>query len=259
MECPQNNGFRLRPEDLAAAITPRTRWLILNNPVNPTGAVYSENDLAALAALLQDHPRISILADGLYEHIVYGGRRAPTFAAVAPQLRDRILTVSGVAKAYAMTGWRIGYAAGPATLIAEIAKIQSLTTSCASSISQAAAIAALTGPQDLLRARVAELEGRRDAVIALINRCEGLSCTAPEGALYLFASCADLIGRTTPDGMRLATDRDVAVYLLDAAGVAVHPGSDNGLSPYIRMSFGYALPVLAAAGAQIGRACTQLR
>jgi len=257
--CPQNNGFRLRPDDLSAAITPRSRWLILNNPVNPTGAVYSESDLAALASVLQDHPRISILADGLYEHIVYGGRRAATIAAVVPQLRDRTLTVSGVAKAYAMTGWRIGYAAGPATLIAEIAKIQSLTTSCASSISQAASIAALTGPQDLLRERAVELEGRRDAFVTLINGCKGLSCTAPEGAFYLFASCADLIGRTTPDGMRLATDRDVAAYLLDAAGVAVHPGSYNGLSPYIRMSFGYALPVLAAAGAQIGRACAQLR
>ncbi|MBR1221189.1 pyridoxal phosphate-dependent aminotransferase [Bradyrhizobium sp. U87765 SZCCT0131] len=257
--CPQNNGFRLRPEDLAAAITPRTRWLILNNPVNPTGAVYSEADIAALAAVLRDHPRVGVIADGLYEQIVYDGGHAPTFAAAAPQLRARILTVGGVAKAYAMTGWRIGYVAGDAAVIAEIAKIQSLTTSCASSIGQAAAIAALTGPQDLLRARAAELQARRDTFVDLINRCEGLACTAPDGAFYLFASCAGLIGRTTPDGRRLASDRDVAAWLLDAAGVAVHPGSDNGLSPYIRMSFGYTLPVLAAAGARLAGACAQLR
>ena len=257
--CPQNNGFRLRPEDLAAAITPRTRWLILNNPVNPTGAVYSEADIAALAAVLRDHPRVGVIADGLYEQIVYDGGHAPTFAAAAPQLRARILTVGGVAKAYAMTGWRIGYVAGDAAVIAEIAKIQSLTTSCASSIGQAAAIAALTGPQDLLRARAAELQARRDTFVDLINRCEGLDCTAPDGAFYLFASCAGLIGRTTPDGRRLASDRDVAAWLLDAAGVAVHPGSDNGLSPYIRMSFGYTLRVLAAAGARLAGACAQLR
>ncbi|MEW6639143.1 MAG: aminotransferase class I/II-fold pyridoxal phosphate-dependent enzyme [Pseudomonadota bacterium] len=257
--CPQNNGFRLRPEDLSAAITPHTRWLILNNPVNPSGAVYSEDDLAALAAVLQDHPRVSILADGLYEHIVYGGRRAPTFAEVAPHFHARTLTVSGLAKAYAMMGWRIGYAAGPAPLIAEITKIQSLTTSCASSISQAAAVAALSGPQDLLHARAVELETRRDAFAALINRCDGLACEAPEGTFYLFASCAGLIGRHAPDGRRLATDRDVAAYLLDAADIAVLPGSDNGLSPYIRMNFAHPLPVLAGAGMRIARACAQLR
>jgi aspartate aminotransferase len=258
LSCPQNNGFKLRPEELAAALTPRTRWLVINNPVNPTGAVYSADELAAIAAVLRAHPQVLVLADGLYEHIVFDGHRAPTFAEVAPDLRARTLTVGGVAKSYAMMGWRVGYAAGPAALIAEIAKLQSLTTACASSIGQAAAVAALTGPQGLLAERAQALAARRDAFVAMINACDGLACTPPAGTFYLFVSCAGLIGKRTPDGRAIASDRDLAAWLLEAADVAVVPGEDLGLSPYIRMSFANPSPVLEEAGRRIKSACAAL-
>lgn len=257
--CPQNNGFKLRPDDLRAAITPRTRWVIINNPVNPTGAVYAPAELAALAEVLLDHPEIWIMTDGLYEHIVFGGGHAPTIAEVAPRLKPRTLTVSGVAKSYAMMGWRIGYAGGPAELIQDMVKIQSLTTLNASSISQAAAVAALTGPQQLLQDRVGLLEQRRDAFVALLNGCEGLSCPTPEGTFYLFVSCAALIGKHTPGGQRIGSDRDLAAYLLETVDVAVLPGTDCGLSPYIRVSCANSLQIIEDAGRRIARACRELQ
>jgi len=258
LPCLQNNGFKLRPEELAVALTERTRWLVINNPVNPTGAVYSADELSAIAAALRAHPHVWVLADGLYEHIVFDGRRAPTLAEVAPDLRARTLTVSGVAKSYAMMGWRIGYAAGPAALIAEMTKLQSLTTGCASSVGQAAALAALTGPQDVLAERAGVLAERRDAFVAMINACDGLSCTPPAGTFYLLASCAGVIGKRTPEGRALASDRDFAAYLLDSADIAVFPGADLGLSPTIRMNFANPLPVLAEAGRRIKSACAAL-
>jgi aspartate aminotransferase len=258
LPCVQNNGFRLRPDDLAAAITPHTRWLVLNNPVNPTGVVYSAEDLAALADALRARPHVWVLADGLYEHMVFDGRRAPTMAEVAPELRERTLTVGGVAKSYAMMGWRVGWAAGPAALIREMAKIQSQTTSCASSISQAAAVAALNGPQKILAERAAVLAERRDAFVTRLNESDGLTCAAPEGTFYLFASCAGVIGRRTPDGRQIRTDRDFAAYLLDAVDVAVVPGEDLGLSPYVRMSFANPIEVIEEAARRIGRACAAL-
>ncbi len=193
--CAQNNGFKLRATDLAAAITPRTRWLILNNPVNPSGAVYSRAELADIAEVLLQHPDVWILCDGLYEHIVFDGLQAPTLAEVEPRLKPRALIVSGVAKTYAMMGWRIGYAAGPVALIQAMINIQSQTTSCASSISQAAACAALNGPQDIVRERTSILQTRRDLFVQILNACDGLSCRPPEGTFYLLASCAGVMGK----------------------------------------------------------------
>ena len=258
LPCAQNNGFRLRPDELAAAITPRTRWVVINNPVNPTGVVYPAEELTAIAEVLHAHPHVWVLADGLYEHIVFDGRRAPTIVEVAPWLKRRALTVGGVAKSYAMMGWRVGWAAGPAALVREMAKIQSQTTSCASSISQAAALAALTGPQEILAERAAVLQERRDAFVALLDACEGLMCTAPDGTFYLFASCAGVIGKRAPDGREIATDRDFAAYLLDRVDVAVVPGEDLGLSPYVRVSFANPMEVIEKAGGRIRRACAEL-
>jgi aspartate aminotransferase len=257
--CPQNNGFRLRPDDLRAAITPRTRWLVLNNPVNPSGAVYRREELAGIAEVLKQHPDIWILADGLYEQIVFESERAPTLAGIEPRLKPRTLTVSGVAKSYAMMGWRIGYAAGPAPLIREMIKIQSQTTSGASSISQAAAVAALNGPQDLLRQRALVLRQKRDRFVTLLNGCAGLACAAPEGTFYLMVSCAGVIGKSSPDGKTIRSDRDFAAYLLDHADLVVFPGEDLGLSPYIRISFANSPSTIEEAGRRMKRACEGLQ
>ena len=257
--CPHNNGFRLRPDDLRAAITPRTRWLVINNPVNPSGAVYRREELAGIAEVLKQHPDIWILADGLYEQIVFEGERAPTLAGIEPRLKPRTLTVSGVAKSYAMMGWRIGYAAGPAPLIREMIKIQSQTTSGASSISQAAAVAALNGPQDLLAERALVLRQKRDRFVTLLNDCAGLACTAPEGTFYLMVSCAGVIGKSSPDGKTIRSDRDFAAYLLDHADLVVFPGEDLGLSPYIRVSFANSPSTIEEAGRRMKRACEGLQ
>jgi aspartate aminotransferase len=257
--CARDNGFRLRPEDLEAAITPRTRWLIINNPVNPSGVLYRHDELAAIAAVLDRHPDVWILSDGMYERIVFDGECALTLAEVAPALSPRTLTVSGVAKTYAMMGWRIGYAAGPAALIREMIKIQSQTTSGASSIGQAAAVAALNGPQDLVRQRASILRDRRDRFVSLVNDCDGLACTAPEATFYLIVSCAGVIGKRTPDGMEIASDRDFAAYLLKSADLVVFPGEDFGISPAIRVSFANPLALIAEAGRRLKKACAALR
>jgi aspartate aminotransferase len=259
LPCAQNNGFKLRPEDLEAAIAAKTRWLVINNPVNPSGAVYRRDELAEIAAVLDLHPDVWIMADGLYEQIVFDGDRAPTLAAIEPRLKPRTLTVSGVAKVYAMMGWRIGYAAGPAALIREMIKIQSQTTSCASSISQAAAIAALDGPQHLVRERIAILRERRDRFVALVNDCPGLTGTAPEGTFFLLVSCAGVIGKRAADGTEITSDRDFASYLLQSADLAVFPGEDCGMSPYVWVSFANPPALIAEAGRRLKRACEALR
>ncbi len=259
LPCPQNNGFKLQPEELAAAITARTRWLILNNPVNPSGAVYSREDLRGIAEMLLRHPHVWILADGLYEHIVFDSDRAPGLVEVEPRLAARTLSVGGAAKSYAMMGWRVGWAAGPAELVRNMVAIQSQTTSCASSISQAAAVAALNGPQHLLRERATILRARRDRFVGLINACPGLACTPPQGTFYLLVSCAGVIGKRAPDGKQIATDRDFAAYLLESADVAVVAGADFGVSPAVRVSFANPLPVLEQAGERIQRACAGLK
>jgi aspartate aminotransferase len=256
--CTEANGFRLDAAQLEAAITPRTRWLFLNSPSNPSGAAYSAAQLAPLCEVLLRHPSVWVLADDIYEHILYDGLAFATPAAVEPRLRERTLTVNGVSKAYAMTGWRVGYGAGPRALIAAMAVVQSQTTSCPSSISQAAAIEALTGPQDVVATRRADFQARRDVVAAALNRAPGLHCRVPEGAFYTYASCAGVLGKHTRGGTLLQTDSDFCRYLLQEVEVAVVPGSVFGLAPYFRISYATSMAQLEEACARITAACAAL-
>ncbi|MEL6234339.1 MAG: pyridoxal phosphate-dependent aminotransferase [Pseudomonadota bacterium] len=249
--CGVDQGFRLTPEQLAQAITPRTKWLILNSPSNPTGAGYSAAHLAALAEVLAQHPQVHVICDDIYEHIAHAPFEFATLAAVAPALRDRCLVVNGVSKAYAMTGWRIGYAAGPAPLIGAIRTIQSQSTTNPSSISQWAAVEALTGPQDYIAFAAARFRTRRDSVVAALNACPGIDCPEPEGAFYVYPSIAGLIGTRSPAGQLLESDGDFAAALLDETGVAIVPGSAFGMSPAFRVSYAAADDVLAEACARI--------
>ena len=257
--CPDQTGFKLRPEDLEAAITPRTKWLILNSPSNPTGAAYSEPELRELTDVLLRHPQVWLLTDDIYEHLVYDDFRFVTPLAVEPGLRSRCLTMNGVAKAYAMTGWRIGYAGGPTELIKAMAKVQSQSTSNPCSISQAAAAAALTGPQDFIAERAAIFRRRRDLVVELLNQARGLRCHRPEGAFYVYPSCAGVIGRRTPDGDELADSEGFARYLLESVGVAVVHGAAFGMDPYFRISYATSAELLEDACHRIIRACDALR
>ena len=259
LACPQNNGFKLRPEELEAAIGPKTKWVVLNNPGNPAGAVYTRAELAAISAVLLRHPNVWLLTDDIYEHLIYDGRPFHTMAEVEPRLYDRTLTVNGVSKAYAMTGWRIGYAGGPAPLIKAMLTMQSQATSGASSISQAAAIEALNGPQDFIAERQKIMQARRDMIVDLLDRAPGLACTRPEGSMYVFCSCAGVIGKRTPAGQAIETDRDFAIYLLDAVDVSVIQGDVYGLSPYFRVSFATETELLRNAGLRIQQACAGLR
>ena len=251
------NGLKMAPEELEAAITARTKWLILNSPSNPCGTTYSAEELKGLAGVLERHRQVWVLSDDMYEHILFDGRRFATMAEVAPQLAARTLTVNGVSKAYAMTGWRIGYAGGPAEIIRAMGKMQSQSTSNPSSVSQAAAVAALTGPQDIVRARCAEFEARRDRFHPRLNAIPGLTCDKPPGAFYLFPSCAGLIGKRTPQGKTLSNDEDVALHLLDA-GVALVHGAAYGTSPYFRVSFASSIDTLDEACRRIGGAFSHL-
>ena len=250
-------GFKMTPAQLDAAITPRTKWLMLNSPSNPSGAVYSPEETRALVEVLERHPHVWILADDMYEHIVFDGRRFVSFAEAAPQLSDRTLIVNGASKTYAMTGWRLGYGAGPATLIRAMARMQAQCSLNPSSISQAAVVAALNGPQDLVAQRCAEFQARRDAVLPLLDAIPGLSCTPPDGAFYIYISCADWIGRRTPAGQQLLTDVDVGAYLLES-GVAVPEGTGYGLSPYFRVSFATSLDKLKEACRRMDAAARKL-
>lgn len=250
--CGATQGFKLTPDALQAAITPRTRWLILNSPSNPTGAVYSRNELQALAEVLLAHPQVLILSDDIYEHLIFDGVAFCTMAQVEPRLRDRTLTMNGVSKAYAMTGWRIGFGAGPDWLIDAMEKLQGQQTSGASTISQHAALAALTGPQDFITTSRRIFQQRRDDVVRKINHTRGLHCEVPQGAFYVFASCEALIGSVTPLGTELATDEDVVNALLDEAGVAAVHGSAFGLGPYLRIAY-------ALDDASLGRACSAIQ
>ena len=256
--CDGAQGFRLQPAQLEAAITPRTRWLFLNSPSNPTGAAYSVEQIEALGEVLARHPHVMVLADDIYEHILYDGLAFATPAAVVPALRERTLTVNGVSKSYAMTGWRLGYGAGPKALIAAMAVVQSQVTSCPSSVSQAAAIEALTGPQDIVRERCASFQARRDFVVGALNAMPGIECRMPEGAFYTFASCAGVLGKRTARGTVLHTDTDFCDYLLQDFDVAVVPGSIFGLAPYFRISYATSMAQLEEACARILRACAAL-
>ncbi|MBB5746124.1 pyridoxal phosphate-dependent aminotransferase [Brevundimonas variabilis] len=253
------DGFKLRPDVLEAAITPRTKWLILNSPSNPTGAAYTRTELEALAVVLRRHPHVWVLTDDMYEHLVYGDFEYTTIAQIAPDLYDRTLTVNGVSKAYAMTGWRIGYAGGPKPLIDLMRKVASQTTSNPSSISQWAAVEALNGPQDFIAERGAAFEKRRDLVVSMLNQASGIRCPNPEGAFYVYPSIEGLIGKTAPDGTVLDTDEAFASALLEAEGVAVVHGEAFGMSPYFRISYATSEAVLEDACARIQRFCASLR
>lgn len=253
------DGFKLRPEVLEAAITSRTKWLILNSPSNPTGAAYTRAELVALAEVLRRHPHVWILTDDMYEHLTYCGFEYTTIAQVAPDLYDRTLTVNGVSKAYAMTGWRIGYAGGPKPLIDLMRKVASQTTSNPASISQWAAVEALNGPQDFLPERGAAFERRRDLVVSMLNQASGIRCPTPEGAFYVYPSIEGLIGRTAPDGTVIDNDETFATALLEAEGVSVVHGAAFGLSPYFRISYATSEDVLEDACARIQRFAASLR
>ncbi|MEC8037729.1 MAG: pyridoxal phosphate-dependent aminotransferase [Pseudomonadota bacterium] len=254
----EDTGFKITPEALDAAITPQTKWLILNSPNNPTGSAYHRDELAALGAVLERHPHVWVMTDDMYEHLVYDDFEFTTIAQVTPSLFDRTLTMNGVSKAYAMTGWRVGYAAGPADLIKAMNKVRSQSTSGAGTISQEASIEALDGPQTFLGERAAVFRQRRDLVVDRLNMCEGLSCRRPEGAFYVFASCAGTIGKTAPSGATIDTDLDFAAFLLDEAQVAVVPGSAFGLSPYFRVSYATSTEALEEACDRIEAACAKL-
>ncbi|PAU97662.1 pyridoxal phosphate-dependent aminotransferase [Paracoccus salipaludis] len=253
------NGYRITPEQLEAAITPKTKWVILNSPSNPTGAGYGESHMRALTDVLLRHPHVWVLADDIYEHLVYDNFRFVTPAQVEPRLMDRTLTMNGVSKAYAMTGWRIGYGAGPVELIKAMANVQGQSTSNPCSISQYAALAALTGPQDYIAESRAAFQRRRDLVVSGLNQCEGIDCPTPEGAFYVYPSIARLIGRRTPQGTVIADDRTFAMELLNATGVAVVFGEAFGLSPHFRISYAASDAQLADAIARIRGFCGNLR
>jgi aspartate aminotransferase len=257
VDCPEADGFKLTPAALQRAITRRTKWLVLNSPNNPTGAVYSREELAALADMLRQAPHVWIMTDEIYEHLTYDGHDAASIGEVAPDLKDRLLIVNGVSKAYAMTGWRIGYAAGPAALIAAMGKLVGQSTSCASSVSQAAA-AALAGDQSVVGQAAAIFRERRDRMFDLLDGTPGLTISKPAGAFYFYPSVAGLIGKATPDGEILNSDLDVAMYLLKAAHVAVLDGTAYGKSPYLRMSFGGAMDDIEAGCRAIRKACEAL-
>jgi len=259
VSCSQNNGFKMRPEDLDAAITPRTKWLILNSPSNPSGAAYTEADLQALAEVLLKHEHVWVMTDDMYEHLVYDDFRFTTIAQVEPRLYERTLTVNGCSKAYCMTGWRIGYAGGPVPLIKAMGAIQSNSTANPCSISQAAAIEALNGPQDFIPTNAAVFKQRRDLVVDLLNKVPGLYCPRPEGAFYVYPSCAGVIGKKTPKGEVIENDEGFVRYLLEAEGVAVVHGEAFGLAPHFRISYATSTEELREACARIDRACRALQ
>ena len=259
VSCDAATGFKLTPAALATVITAQTRWLILNSPSNPTGAVYSREELQALAEVLLAHPHVLILADDIYEHLIFDDQPFHTLAQVEPRLAARTLTMNGVSKAYAMTGWRIGFATGPRWLLQAMENLQGQQTSGACSISQQAALAALEGPKDFIHASRAAFQSRRDLMVKLLNDIPGLECASPAGAFYAFACCAGLIGRTTAAGRVLHTDEDVAHALLDEADVAVVHGSAFGLGPYIRIAYALDDASLRKACEAIGQFCHSLR
>ncbi len=253
------SGFKVTPEMLEAAITPQTKWLILNSPSNPSGAAYGRDDMKALTDVLMRHPHVWVMTDDMYEHIVYDDFEFVTPAQVEPALYERTLTVNGVSKAYSMTGWRIGYAGGPIELIKAMAKVQSQSTSNPCSISQAAAVEALSGPQDFIGERAIKFWERRDLVVSMLNQASGLECPTPEGAFYVYPSCADLLGKSTPDGTQINSDLDFATCLLETEGVAVVHGEAFGLSPHFRISYATSNEALTEACSRIQRFCASLK
>ena len=253
-----DSGFRLAPENLEQAITPKTKWLILNSPSNPSGTAYDRSELKALTEVLVRHPHVWVLSDDIYEKVVYDNFVFTTPAQIEPSLYDRTLTVNGVSKAYAMTGWRIGFAGGPTELIEAMAKVQSQSTSNPTSISQAAAVAALNGDQAFLEPRNAAFKKRRDTVVSMLNQADDITCRSPEGAFYVYPSCAGVIGKKTSGGIRIETDEEFARYLLESVGVAVVFGEAFGLGPHFRISYATSDELLKEACQRIQNACSAL-
>jgi aspartate aminotransferase len=258
VNCGQNNLFKMRPEQLEEAITENTKWLMFCMPSNPTGAVYTPDEMRALADVLLKHPHVHILTDDVYEHLIFDGREFTTFAQIEPKLYDRTVTCNGVSKAYSMTGWRLGFAGGPKEIIANMCKMQSQSTSGVSAVAQAAAIAALEGPQEFVKERTANLQYRRDILFEKLNAAKGLQCDLPDGAMYIFCSCAGTLGKKAPDGRVIENDTDFTMYLLDSVGVAVVQGVAYGLSPYFRASFVAPEEDLVRGGDLIIKACADL-
>ncbi|PHR62872.1 MAG: aspartate aminotransferase [Robiginitomaculum sp.] len=252
------NSYKLTPDELEAAITPKTKWLILNSPSNPTGSAYALHELQALGEVLLCHPQVWIMTDDMYEHILYDDFKFVSLAEAVPSLYDRTLTVNGVSKTYSMTGWRIGYAGGPADLIAAMRKVMSQSTSNPTSISQWAAVEALNGTQDFIAERIKIFKQRRDMVVAMLNDAEGLACRTPEGAFYVFPDCAALIGKHTPGGVPIETDEDFARELLETEAVAVVHGAAFGMSPAFRISYATSTDLLKEACGRIQRFCASL-
>ncbi|ODU20627.1 MAG: aspartate aminotransferase [Sphingomonas sp. SCN 67-18] len=259
IEAKAEQAYKITPEQLDAAITPRTRWVLLNSPSNPSGAAYSADELKALGEVIRRHPHVLVLTDDMYEHIFYADYPFTTIAQLCPDLIDRVLTVNGCSKAYAMTGWRIGYAGGPAWLIKAMAKLQSQSTSNPCSIAQAAATAALNGPQDFLAERQEAFRVRRDLVVGMLNEAPGLVCPTPEGAFYVYPDASGCIGKTTPKGLRIDSDEALIGYFLDEARVAAVHGAAFGLSPAFRVSYATSEAVLREACSRIQTACAALR
>jgi len=259
VETSEASGFRITPEQLSRAITPRTKWVMLNAPSNPTGAAYTAAHLKALAAVLLDHPHVWVLTDDMYEHILYDGFEFATIAQVEPRLYPRTVTMNGCSKAYSMTGWRIGYCGAPEPLIKAMAAVQSQSTTMATSVSQWAAVEALNGPQDFIKERASLFQKRRDLVVSMLNQAKGLKCPTPEGAFYVYPSCAGTIGKVAPSGKKIESDEDFATELLAAEGVAVVHGAAFGLSPYFRISYATSDDVLEKACQRIQRFCAGLR
>ena len=258
INCPQNNGFKLRPEDLDAAITPKTKWVMINFPNNPTGAACSRAEMQAIAAVLMKHPHVWIMTDDMYEHLVYDGFEFCTIADVEPRLKDRTLTVNGASKTYAMTGWRIGFCGGPKALIKGMMNMQGQATAGVSTISQAAVAAALDGPQELVRERAEEYRQRRDLVVEMLNAAPGISCHKPEGAFYVFPNIAGCIGKTSKGGRKIETDTDFAMALLEEKYVATVQGTAYGMSPYLRISYATNTDNLREACGRIQAFCREL-
>jgi aspartate aminotransferase len=259
VETTLEDGFKLQPEALEKAITNKTKWLIFNSPSNPSGAAYSHDELKKLTDVLMKHSHVWILTDDMYEHLTYDGFKFATPAEVEPGLYERTLTMNGVSKAYAMTGWRIGYCAGPEPLIKAMTKVQSQSTSNPTSISQYAAVEALNGPQDFIPERAEVFKERRDLVVSMLNQASGLKCPTPEGAFYVYPSCEGCIGKKTTDGMVIETDEDFAMALIEAEGISVVHGAAFGLSPFFRISYATSTEELTDACERIQRFCASLR
>ena len=259
IDCPQSVGFKLQPADLEKAITPKTKWIILNSPSNPTGVGYTWDDMKKITDVLMKHPHVWVMTDDMYEHLVYDDFKFCTPVEVEPRLKDRTLTVNGVSKAYCMTGWRIGFCGGPAALIKAMTAIQSQSTSNPSSISQAASVAALNGPHDFIAKHNAVFQQRRDLVVSMLNQASGIDCPTPDGAFYVYPSVAGCIGKTTPEGKKIETDSDFVTALLETEGVAAVQGVAFGLSPHFRISYATSTELLEEACQRIQRFCGSLR